>query len=122
MELKKHLKNYTDNLTSDEIEYYKVKITASANEAMKEIYMYISQILKEENIAKNLQRKLEREILSLDFFPKRHEEVKIFTGKKFRRLIVKKYIVLYIVDKRTKIVYISDIYYGKMNYLFLNSY
>ena len=36
---------------------------------------------------------------------------------KYRRIVIKNYVVLYTIDEEKKIVYISHMYYKKRNYL-----
>ena len=36
---------------------------------------------------------------------------------KYRRIVIKNYVVLYTIDEENKIVYISHMYYKKRNYL-----
>ncbi|MBQ9013657.1 MAG: hypothetical protein IJ094_08925 [Bacilli bacterium] len=38
-------------------------------------------------------------------------------NNKYRRIVIKKFVVLYTIDIKRKTVYISHIYYGGKNYL-----
>lgn len=38
-------------------------------------------------------------------------------NRKYRRMIIKNYVVLYTIDKTKKVIYIAHVYYTRKNYL-----
>lgn len=98
---------------------FRVEFTDECNEEINEIYEYISNNLKENNAAKRLIKELTDKILNLSNEPKLYMKI----GKsdrlqrEYRRIVVKNYIVLYIIDLEKRKVYISHMIYGRRNYL-----
>ena len=101
-----------------DINHYDIILTKSAKENLTEIYSYISQNLKEPSVANKLMQRIEKSIFNLERLPYIHQKIHIKLGnKKYRRLIVGNYIILYKIDESNKIVYISNVIYGKKDYL-----
>lgn len=98
---------------------FEIEFTDECNEEINEIYEYISNNLKENNAAKRLINEVTNKILNLANEP----ELYMKMGKsdrlrrEYRRIVVKNYIVLYIIDFEKRKVYISHMIYGKRNYL-----
>jgi len=101
-----------------DIDNYNVVLTDSARINLEEIYKYISEKLLEANIANKIMNKIETEILLLESNPYRCMEVEVKPHKKkYRKLTIGKYIVLYRINEGKKEVVIDDIIYGKRDYL-----
>lgn len=102
-----------------ENEQFEVEFTEECIEEMKEIYEYIANTLKENNIAKRLMKEATDRALDLAEMPERYMKI----GKtdrlkrEYRRIVVKNYVILYTIDKQKKKVYISRMIYGRRNYL-----
>lgn len=98
---------------------YRVIITPTAYKEIDKIYIYLTDELYAEIAAKNLMKKIEDKIERLRFIPKLYMEIgKVDElGRKYRRIIVNNYIILYTILENEEIVYISHIYYGRSNYI-----
>ena len=96
------------------MEKYTIKISLSASEDLKQITLYMKQVLKVPNVARNYLKLLRQEIDKLETLPKRYEVIEKEKINQFnvRKLIVKNYIVFYIVDDEEKVVNIERILYG----------
>lgn len=98
---------------------FKVEFTDECNEEINEIYDYITNNLKENNVAKRLIKEVTDKILNLETSPELYMKI----GKsdrlrrEYRRIVVKNYIVLYIIDLEKMKIYISHMVYGRRNYL-----
>ena len=97
---------------------YRVEIFPAASNDLDEIFSHIANVLFEEQIAKNLMREIHEMILSLDEMPERfsfsHDPVLAERG--YRRAIVKRYVILYLVDKEKKIVNVARVFHGTTDY------
>lgn len=102
-----------------DIKRYKVIITPSAYEEMNQIYNYIVQNLYAEKSAKELMQKIEEVIQKLKYAPKIYAKIEKLDELKrvYRRVIVKKYVILYTIDEEDNTVFVTHIYYGKRNYI-----
>lgn len=96
---------------------YKIIYSEEYNQELEEIYYYIAIHLKEEKIAENLVKKIRKEILRLQYFPK--ENIVLLKNRKDKlyRLVVKNYIIIYQVNIKVKTVYILHIFNSRRNYL-----
>ena len=97
---------------------YKIIFTNDAIKDMTEVLDYISENLYSPDAARKLMREIDNSIENLKYMPysfrviKKYDELKL----KYRRIIIKKYVVIYTIDENKKQVYIINIYYGKSNY------
>ena len=97
---------------------YTVNILASAEADLHNIYKYITQSLFADKTAIDIITQLKNNIFSLDIMPSRYSLVNdSFLAKKgYRRIVVKNYVVLYLIDESVRTVNISRIFHGSMNY------
>ena len=96
------------------MEKYKIRISFSASEDLKQIALHIKNVLKVPSTARNYLKLLRKEIDKLEILPNRHEKIeeeKVHQSN-VRKLIVKNYIIFYIVDDGEKTVSIERILYG----------
>lgn len=93
---------------------WKVEYTQTALSDLDEIYNYISNILLEPGIAKNLVGLIMKEIRGLEQMPNRFHsaEQEHLQQKGIRIMVVKKYLVVYLPDEKSKCVRILRIIYG----------
>ncbi len=86
---------------------------------MTEIYEYISNDLKEDNVAKRLMTEILDRVLDLANAPELYMKIgKVDRLKReYHRMVVKNYVILYTIDFEKRKVYISRMIYGKRNYL-----
>lgn len=96
-----------------------VEFTEECIEEMNAIYEYISNNLKEDNVARRLMTEVANYVLDLANAPELYMKIgKVDRLKRnYHRMVIKNYVVLYTVDFEKKTVYISHIIYGRRNYL-----
>ena len=97
---------------------YKLKITLSAEIDLDEIYNYISNSLFAPMAAQKLMDNIEDAIEKLCYFPYKHELSRnnLLSQKGYRKLVIDKYIVLYLVNERSKTIIVARVFYGGMDY------
>jgi len=97
---------------------YKVKITPMAFNDLREIFSYISNTLSAGEAAKNLMKKIDNAITSLDEMPHRHNLSldQTLREKGYRRVIVKNYVILFLIDEKEKTVTVARAFHGSMDY------
>ena len=97
---------------------YAVQISIEANNDLDEIFSYITNTLYAEQSAINLMREIQDMILSLSEMPERFSLSldPILVRRGYRRVTVKKYVILYTIDKKNKIVNVARIFHGSMDY------
>ncbi len=98
---------------------YEVHITSVAKTELLKIYNYIAYNLYAKDAAENLINKISEKVELLRNFPYIFAEVYDVYKRKthYRRIVVKKYVILYSIDEDKKSVFIVHIYYGGSNYL-----
>lgn len=98
---------------------YKVIITPTAYKEINKIYNYITDDLYAEKAAKRLMNKVEQEIQRLKENPKIHTEIEKIDElkRRYRRIVVNNYVILYTIDEDNEVVFVSHMYYGGRNYL-----
>lgn len=84
------------------IKKYKIITYPSFEEDLEKIYNYLSNILKEPNIANNLYGKVIHQISSLKYFPERNMKIFKFNKKNVRRMIIYNYVLIYEVKRNTR--------------------
>lgn len=101
-------------------EPFEVEFTDECIEEMNEIYEYISNNLKEDNVAKRLMTEVADKVLNLANEPKLYMKIgKVDRLKReYHRMVVKNYVILYTIDFEKRKVYISRMIYGRRNYLY----
>jgi len=97
---------------------YEIHITESAHKDLESIYFYFFERLLEDEMATEITSELKDKILSLSIMPSRYSLVNDFSLAKmgYRRVNVKNYIVLYLIDEKTKTVIIARVIHERMNY------
>ena len=102
-----------------DINPYKIVITPTAIKEINKIYDYIMYELKAQKAAKDLMRLVELQINKLKLQPKLCIEIEKIDDlkRRYRRMVVKNYVILYAIDEKKKVVFISHMYYGRANYL-----
>ena len=82
---------------------YKIFITASFKNEMRDIIYYLKYKLKEPSIADKFYNKVIEEISLLNYMPALHQKIQIKCGKrKLRKLLIGNYIVVYEVNINTR--------------------
>ena len=100
-------------------EIYEIEFTEDCRDEIRDIYKYISENLKAEEVAKKLMKKMRDNVIALAESPKLYVTLPKKDRRKrdFRRMVVDNYVILYTIDENRKTIYISHMYYGKRNYL-----
>lgn len=98
---------------------YSIKFTGKCLNDIDEICKYISDKLKAEKSANRLRIKIKDIVKELSTFPEMYARIDKMDRLKreYRRIPINNYIILYSIDKKKKIIYISHMYYGGRNYL-----
>lgn len=98
---------------------YSIKFTRKCLNDIDEICKYISDKLKAENSANRLRTKIKNVVKELSISPEMYAKIDKMDKLKreYRRIPINNYVILYSVDKKKKIIYISHMYYGGRNYL-----
>lgn len=93
---------------------YQIKIGAQANADIEETVAYISQVLREPRTAGQLYCLFKEEILSLEHMPERYpfEDDDRLRALGIRKLLVKRYKILYLVNRDQRVVQIVRILYA----------
>ena len=97
---------------------YTVNISLEVNNDLDDIFSYIANTLDSEQGALNLMQEIQDMILSLSEMPERFSFALDTTlaDRGYRRAIVKKYVILYKIDKKNKIVNVMRVFHGSMDY------
>ena len=100
------------------MDIYKVDITPMALSDLHEIFSYISKTLSSEQTAKNLMREIDKAISSLNEMPYRHSLSldETLRDKGYRRILVKNYVILFLINENEKTVTVTRAFHGSMKY------
>ncbi len=98
---------------------YNIEFTKECKKEIMQIYEYISKNLYSEEAAKRLMRKIKKRIMDLSINPRLYIELESKNKRKFRRMVIDNYIILYTIDEENKKVFISHMFYARRNYLYI---
>jgi len=90
---------------------YKIVYEKEAVKEIENIYLYIKNVLLEENIANKIISNIFNKIRMLKYFPLASKNINL--KNKTRKLIVKNYIIIYNVNLESKTINILHIYNQK---------
>ena len=96
---------------------YKIIWSPNAKEELEGIHFYIKYYLKEKNIADKIVKNILNQVLNLQYSPERYSRILYNKNRNIRRLLVKKYVIIYEVDNNTGQVFILHIFHSSQNYL-----
>ena len=98
---------------------YKVVMTETAIEDLREIARWIAQQSKDIEIAKRFINELRQECLKLDTFPGIGllPRDRVLKSHDFRFIVYKDYLIFYITNEETKTVDIMSILNSKQDYM-----
>lgn len=93
---------------------YRVEMTESARQDLRSIVFYIRDVLREPSAAQRILSKLQEEAQALCHMPERYPlwEDEPWHSLGLHKLVVKKYVVLYLIDEQRQAVQIARIFYG----------
>ncbi|MFI3227956.1 MAG: type II toxin-antitoxin system RelE/ParE family toxin [Clostridia bacterium] len=97
---------------------YKLQITSLASKELDEIVLYISCNLKNPIAATNFLDEVEKCYAMLKSNPKIYEycQDERLYKLRYRKVVVKNYVLIYRIDEASKTVYVLHIFYGKRDY------
>lgn len=97
---------------------YDVVASEYFKEEVETICKYFASNFKSTHILHKFNRKIQNSINTLKYFPKMYTKVdkKDKSGRYFRRIILNNFIILYTIINENSIIFISRIFYGKMDY------
>lgn len=97
---------------------FQLRVTPAAEHDLNEIYYHITNNLGAPQAADNLLDDIEKQILSLCDFQHRCEYSRneILRDKGYRKLVIHNYVVLYLVDDKSKTVIVMRVFHGAMDY------
>lgn len=93
---------------------YNVEITAPAQQDILSIVLYIRDVLQAPIAAQKLLQQIQEEIQGLCHMPERYPlwEDEPWHSQGLRKLVVKKYVVLYLIGEPQRVVQIVRVFYG----------
>ena len=93
---------------------YNIEMTNPAQQDLLSIVLYIRDVLREPNIAHGIFQTIREEIQELRHMPERYPlwEDEPWRSQGLRKMLVKKYVVLYFVERQRQTVQIVRIFYG----------
>ena len=97
------------------MEEYKVIIDSNAEKDLISILSYISNSLKEPQIAKRIFQFIRKQVLSLNQLPYRFEVIneEPYTSMGIRKIPVENYTAFYYIDEENKTVHVFRILYNR---------
>ncbi|MDR1051346.1 MAG: type II toxin-antitoxin system RelE/ParE family toxin [Deltaproteobacteria bacterium] len=98
---------------------YRVDVSESAENDLRDIVNYIIMQLSAPLAAKTLLETLEKSLFGLEDMPYSHQLVRDerLSILGYRKLIVKNYVIFFIINEDDKVVDIVRILYGRRNWL-----
>lgn len=98
---------------------YNIKLTEEFLTEIENICNYISVDLNANDAADRLREKVIYNILLLENSPRMFAKIEKIdkVKRKYRKIVIKNYVILYTIDEKNKIVYVAHIYYSGRNYI-----
>jgi toxin ParE1/3/4 len=98
---------------------YKVVLTDTAKQDLREIAFYIAEESKDKGIAKRFVNELREETRRLGTLPNAGAlpRDRILKSLGYRYLVHKEYLTFYLVDEQQKKVFVMAIFNGKRDYM-----
>lgn len=110
------LENLENNIGS---KLYEVILMSQARNELEQTKYYITNVLYARNAADKLINLIENELSRLEYLPELYPEIEKLDElkRKYRRIVIKKYVVLYAIDFENQKVFVSHIIYRGRNYI-----
>lgn len=98
---------------------YKIVFTNDCIREMDYIYNYISSKLYAEKSSKELMKSVQEAIENLRIMPRIHMVIKKYdeVDLEYRRIVIGKYVIIYTISEKEKVIYIVHMHCGGSNYL-----
>lgn len=93
---------------------YHVEMTEPARQDLRSIVLYIRDVLREPTAAQRVLSKIREEVQDLCYMPERYPlwEDEPWHSQGLHKLVVKKYVVLYLIEQQRQTIQIARIFYG----------
>lgn len=100
---------------------YRVEITEPAQQDMMELYLYISEILKEPASAERIYFSIREAVLFLNEMPERYAVIDEpwFADLGIRKMPAENYLVFYQVERESALVTVLRVLYNRREWRFL---
>lgn len=100
------------------LDKYRVKVSPKAIRELDNIYEYIAKEKLSPEHAKGQTERIKAAILSLNAFPESHQERNVgrYANKGYRQLLINNYIVIFRIDKVSRIIYVITVQYQGKNF------
>ncbi len=97
---------------------YKIEVTFLADKELEEIILYISDHLKNPTAATHFIDKVEACYTRLKSDPRMYEYCRDerLSKLRYRKVVIKNYVLIYRIDEMSKTVYILHFFYGRRDY------
>lgn len=98
---------------------YSVEITETCLEEIDGICEYIEKKLIAEQSSSRLRAQIREKIKNLPSSPRMYAESdkKDREGRKYRKIIIDNYVILYSIIEEDNVILISHMYYNRQNYM-----
>ncbi len=98
---------------------YSYKISEQANSELDEIMAYISNELHAQESAIALLGDMVDAIEAACEYPQSYPLINdpLLSARGYRKIVVKNYLVIYVLEEAEKVLYIAHIVYGGQNYM-----
>ena len=98
---------------------YKVMFTTQAAQELKEVYSYISNKLYSPKATLELMREINNKVVNISYFPRMYSRLitKKIKFNKYRKIVIKNYIILYQIHDIKREIEIVHIFNSKSNYI-----
>lgn len=98
---------------------YKVRLTDTAKQDLREIAFWIAEQAKDVDVAKTFVGELREECKKLDTFPDAgaYPKDRILISAGYRFIVYKDYLIFYLVDEKEKHVNVMAIFNSKKDYM-----
>lgn len=98
---------------------YKVILTDTAKQDLREIALYIAEEAKDKEIAKTFVNELREKTKNLQEYPNRGSlpDDRVLKALGYKFLVHKEYLLFYLVDENGKKVYVMAIFNCKRDYM-----
>lgn len=100
------------------IKKYKIIVLPQFKNEFYKIFGHVYGDSKQHKIYYKLVNQIKRKVQQLEDMPKIYVKTQACDelGRRYRKIIVKQYIILYSIDEQENKIYISHIFYKKSNY------
>ena len=98
---------------------YKIKISETFLEQITNILDYMDNELNELEASNKIRKMIRESFNRISIFPKSYPKIekRDRSNRYYRKIIIYNYVILYTIIEEDRIIFISNIYYQKRDYL-----